>query len=62
MAIIIDGSNTPVEGGVAFGNSGELSFTTTGQAGQVLVSNGSTPPTWQTLVIQDNALMMYFFN
>lgn len=48
MPVVINGSNTPTAGGVAIGNGSELQFTPAGTSGQVLVSNGSGAPTWQT--------------
>ena len=51
MTIIINGSNAPTAGGVAFGNGNrfrrmELAFTSAGTLGQVLTSAGAGTPTW----------------
>jgi hypothetical protein len=49
MPVTIDGSNTPTAGGVGYGDGTELAFTSAGSAGQVLVSNGASAPSFSTL-------------
>jgi hypothetical protein len=39
-------------GGVAYGNGSTINFTAAGTTGQVLTSNGTSPPTWTTLSYQ----------
>lgn len=46
MSVIINGSNTPTAGGVTYGNGTEYATTTSGIAGQVLTSTGSSAPVW----------------
>ncbi len=46
MTIIINGNNTPTAGSVGYGNGTELAFTSAGTAGNVLVSNGTSAPSW----------------
>jgi hypothetical protein len=46
MPVTIDGSNTPTAGGVGYGDGTELAFTSAGTAGQVLLSNGSSAPSF----------------
>jgi hypothetical protein len=41
-----NGTATPTSGGVAYGNGTAYAFTAAGTAGQVLMSNGSSAPTW----------------
>lgn len=42
-------TSTPTAGGVAYGTGTAYSFSATGTAGQVLVSAGSTAPTWDNV-------------
>jgi hypothetical protein len=49
MAITINGSVTPAAGSVAVGDGTTLQFTAAGTAGQVLTSNGASPPTFSAL-------------
>ena len=49
MPVTIDGSNTPTAGGVGYGDGTELAFTSAGSAGQVLLSNGASAPSFGTL-------------
>jgi hypothetical protein len=39
---------TPTAGGVAYGTGSAYAITSAGTAGQVLTSNGTSPPSWQT--------------
>ena len=48
MPVTIDGSNTPTAGGVVYGDGTEYASTAAGTSGQVLLSNGSSAPTWGT--------------
>lgn len=48
MPVTIDGSNTPTAGGVVYGDGTEYASTSAGTSGQVLLSNGSSAPTWGT--------------
>jgi hypothetical protein len=48
MPVVIDGSNTPTAGGVVYGDGTEYASTSAGTSGQVLLSNGSSAPTWGT--------------
>ena len=48
MAVIINGSNLPTAGAIAYGNGTELAFTLAGTTGQVLTSAGASVPTWTT--------------
>ena len=49
MAILINGDNNANPGGVAYGISGNsLAFSAAGTVGQVLVSDGTSAPTWAT--------------
>lgn len=49
MTIIINGSNTPTDGGIGYGDGTDLAFTAQGTVGQVLTSNGTSAPTWETV-------------
>ena len=49
MPVTIDGSNTPTAGGVVYGDGTEYASTAAGTSGQVLLSNGSSAPTWGTV-------------
>jgi hypothetical protein len=49
MPVTIDGSNTPTAGGVGYGDGTELAFTSAGSAGQVLLSNGASAPSFGAL-------------
>lgn len=49
MAVIISGSATPAAGSVAVGDGTTLQFTAAGTAGQVLTSNGTSPPSFAAL-------------
>lgn len=49
MAVIISGSVTPAAGSVAVGDGTTLQFTAAGTAGQVLTSNGTSPPSFAAL-------------
>ena len=40
-------STTPPAGGAAYGNGSTIAYTAAGTAGQVLVSDGTNPPSWQ---------------
>lgn len=40
------GSASPLAGAVAYGTGTALAYTNAGAPGQVLTSNGSSPPTW----------------
>jgi len=42
--------------------AGATAMLAVGTAGQYLVSNGASAPTWQTLVVSDNSLLYYFFS
>jgi len=53
---------TATAGGVGYGTGTAHAYTTVGQAGQFLVSNGAGAPTFQTLVVSDNSLLYSFFN
>lgn len=62
---IVIGTATNLAGGVAGAvpyqsAPSTTGFTAAGTAGQYLVSNGTSAPTWQTLAIADNALLWYF--
>lgn len=46
MPVTVDGNNTPTAGGVGYGDGTELAFTAAGTSGQVLTSNGASPPSW----------------
>jgi len=51
LAIAYGGTNstaTPTQGGIAYGNGSAYLFTSAGTSGQILVSNGSSAPSWQT--------------
>jgi hypothetical protein len=51
LAVARGGTNataTPTAGAVAYGTGSAYAFTLAGSAGQILVSNGSSAPTWQT--------------
>lgn len=48
MAVIINGNNTPTLGSTGVGDGTTLAFTSVGTSGQVLTSNGTASPTWQT--------------
>jgi len=50
MAIIIDGNVTPTAGSVATGNGTTLNFTSAGTSGQILVSNGSSAPSFSSTI------------
>lgn len=51
MPFVIDGDNNVNLGGVAYGVTGNtLAFSTAGTVGQVLVSNGTSPPAWANAV------------
>ena len=41
-----NGSATPTEGGMPYGTGTAYAFTAAGTAGQVMLSNGSSAPTW----------------
>jgi len=43
-----NGTATPTAGAVAYGSGTAYAFTAAGSAGQVLVSNGASTPTWST--------------
>ena len=43
-----NGTATPTSGAVAYGTGTAYAFTAAGTTGQVLQSNGSSPPTWAT--------------
>lgn len=43
-----NGTATPTAGGVPYGTGTAYAFTAAGSAGQVLTSNGTSAPTWQT--------------
>ena len=50
MAIASGGTNstaTPTLGGVGYGTGTAYAFTSAGDAGKVLTSNGSAAPTWE---------------
>ena len=49
MPVTIAGNNTPTAGGVGYGDGTNLAFTSAGTAGQVLLSNGSSAPTWSAV-------------
>jgi len=52
LAIAQGGTNssaTPTAGGVSYGTGTAVAYTAAGTAGQVLQSNGSSPPTWESL-------------
>jgi hypothetical protein len=62
---IVSGTATNIAGGVASqipyqSAPNTTSFIANGTAGQVLVSNGTSAPTFQTLAIADNSLLWYF--
>lgn len=40
-------SATPTDGGIAYGDGTSYAFTAAGTTGQVLTSNGTSPPTWE---------------
>lgn len=46
MSIIINGDNNANSGGVAYGAGSTMAFSAAGSAGQVLVSAGTSAPTW----------------
>lgn len=46
MPITINGSNTPIAGGITYGDGTAYATTPAGTAGQLLVSGGSGLPTW----------------
>jgi len=46
MAVTINGTNTPTAGGVTYGDGSAYATTAAGTAGQALLSNGSSAPTW----------------
>jgi hypothetical protein len=46
MAVIINGNNTPTAGGIGYGNSTELAFSSAGTSGQFVISGGSGAPTF----------------
>jgi hypothetical protein len=48
MAVVITGNNTPTAGGVTYGDGTTYANTAAGTSGQVLLSNGSSAPTWGT--------------
>lgn len=51
LAVARGGTNataTPTSGAVAYGTGTAYAFTSAGSSGQILVSNGSSAPTWQT--------------
>jgi len=50
MAVGIVGNNTPNAGGVGYGDGTNLSFTSAGTSGQVLVSNGSSAPGFSSTI------------
>lgn len=41
-------TGSPTAGGISYGDGTDFKFTSAGSAGQVLTSNGSSAPTWQT--------------
>src|SRR5690606_17679609 len=41
-----NGTATPTNGGIAYGNGTAYAFTAVGTSGQVLRSNGAAAPTW----------------
>ena len=43
-----NGTASPTAGGAAYGTGTAYAFTAAGTSGQVLTSNGSSAPTWQT--------------
>jgi hypothetical protein len=47
-------------GVVYAGTTSAMAVTSAGTAGQVLISNGTSAPTWQTLAVADNSLLWYF--
>jgi hypothetical protein len=42
-------SSTPTQGGAAYGTGTALAYTAAGTSGQVLTSNGTSAPTWQSV-------------
>jgi len=48
-------STTPPAGGAAYGNGSTIAYTAAGTAGQVLVSDGTNPPSWQETPLPDLA-------
>ena len=48
MSVTINGSNTPTAGGVTYGDGTNYATTAAGTSGQVLLSAGSSAPTWGT--------------
>ena len=49
------GSATPTAGGAAYGTGTAYAFTAAGTSGQVLTSNGASPPTWQNFTASVSA-------
>jgi hypothetical protein len=48
MPVVITGNNTPTAGGVTYGDGTTYANTAAGSAGQALLSNGASAPTWGT--------------
>ncbi len=48
MPVTIVGNNTPTAGGVVYGDGTNYASTAAGTSGQVLISGGSSVPTWSS--------------
>ena len=67
LSAVAVGTSTNTAGGVAGAVPYQTApsttgFTAAGSAGQYLQSNGTSAPTWVTLVVSDNSLLYYFFS
>lgn len=50
MPVTIVGSNTPTAGGVGYGDGSNVAFTGAGTSGQLLISNGSSAPSFSSTI------------
>jgi hypothetical protein len=48
-------------GGAVYGTKGKIAVTAVGSTGQVLTSNGTAPPTWETPTTPSTASSAVFF-
>lgn len=57
MPVTITGSNTPTSGGVVYGDGTTYVTTSAGSAGQVLISAGSSAPTWGAVTVPSSSTL-----
>ena len=50
-------SSAPTQGGVAYGTGTAIAYTSAGTAGQALISNGTSTPSWGTVLTSTNATL-----